>query len=270
MTAVVLNHSLWRDQFGSDPSVIGRTIHLDSKPYTIAGVAPEGFHGTVLAIAADVWVPARAHLATDEQPRWLAPFARLAPGISLENAESVTHAVALRTPLPKTDSVTKIQGAILAPMNGLGANDREMVAGFLNMLLAMAVLVLLIGAANIAGLLLARGFARRREIAVRLALGASRTRLVRLLLTESLVLFALGGAVGLAIAFAITRALSSIPLPNPFRLNLSFTPDLFVLGFGLGVAGLTGIVFGLIPSLQSTNPSLLPAIKEGVGGVRSS
>jgi predicted permease len=262
--AVVLSHRFWRERFAGDPGAVGGVVVLNGTPFTVAGVAPRGFDGTITGMATEVWVPFQAYRATargGSLEDWVVPFGRLATGV--EPAAAAARVEALAKSIPTKEAHTSVSGARLEQMTGLPGNARRPLAGFLGMLLALGALVLLIASANIAGMLLARAVARRREVAVRLAVGARRGRLVRQLVTESLVLFLAGGVGGLLLAFAVTRAFGRIRFPVAERIVFEVTPDLRVLAFSLAIAAATGIGFGLVPALQATRPELLPALKEG-------
>lgn len=264
--AVVLSDRLWRERFGGDPAAVGRTISVDSRAFTVAGVAPPGFGGAMLGQDSDLWVPHGAY--HPEEPGgftgWVLMFGRLAPGVSAQRAAVVVDAVGRRLP---ADPITTVRGVRLEPQGGLPSFARGMAFGFFGLLLATAALVLLIACANIAGLLLALAESRRREVAVRLALGAGRGRIVRQLLTESVVLFALGGGAGVFLAVQATRLLARIRLPMSERFAIvDASPDPLVLGGGLALAAAAGVIFGLAPALRSSRPDLIPALKEGVPG----
>ncbi|MCI0433454.1 MAG: ABC transporter permease [Gemmatimonadetes bacterium] len=263
--AVVISHAIWQSMFGADPDAVGRTLRLNGRPYEVAGVAPRGFSGLMVGFAADVWVPVRAHASDNDPDPWLLPFARLVPGTDRLRAQAIVDAAARAIAAPPP---TVVRSATIQPLDGLPPTGRSMAFGFMGLLLGMAALVLCISSANIAGLLLTRGAARRRELAVRLALGASRVRVVRQLLTETLVLFLIGGAAGLVVAWGATRFLGALRLPGPLRLDEQLTPDLIVLAFGLASALVAGVVFGLAPALQATSPDLLAALREGIGQAR--
>jgi predicted permease len=259
----VLSHRFWRERFASDPAVVGQVVVLNGTPFTVAGVAPRGLDGTITGMVTEVWVPFEAYRAATRGSLedWVVPFGRLAAGVEQEAAAARVQAVAKS--IPPEEPHTKVFGAELEQMTGLPGNARRPLAGFLGMLLATGALVLLIASANIAGMLLARAVARRREVAVRLAIGAGRGRLVRQLVTESLVLFLAGGVGGMLLAFAVTRAFGRIDFPVAERIVFEVTPDLRVLAFSLAIAAATGIGFGLVPALQATRAELLPGLKEG-------
>ncbi|MEW5927749.1 MAG: ABC transporter permease [Gemmatimonadota bacterium] len=271
----VLGDHLWRTRFGADPGVVGRTVHLNGYPTTVVGVAPRGFGGTFVGVQTDVWLPVglyeRLNPAADPAaPRaelGLMLFGRLKPGVTPERAEAALSVAARRSePAAAGDPTTRAEAVRLERLAGLPADTRGMVTGFMAMLLATAGLVLLIAGTNVAGMLLARATVRRREVAIRLAVGAGRGRLVRQLLTESLLLFVLGGTGGLLLALVLGRAVSAFQPPLPVRVALDLGPDARVLGFALLLALGTGVAFGLAPALRASNPDLVSALREGSGG----
>jgi len=177
---VVISHRLWRERFGSDPATPGRTIRVDGRALTIVGVASASFRGSVTAMQSDVWVPFRATAkgaGASFTAGWVALFGRLRPGVDPEVAAAAVETIALT--IPPLQDFTTVRGAVLYPMTGLPGASMGIVTGFMGMLLGTALLVLFIASANLAGMLLARSAARRREFAVRLAIGASRGRLIR-------------------------------------------------------------------------------------------
>jgi predicted permease len=269
---VVVSDAFWRDRLDADPEVLGRTISLNRHPLTIVGVAPAGFHGHVGIVRSDVWVPLSLAPTLTGGERDFARrdafgyslIARLAPGATLEGAQAAVSTVMARIASEFPESHQDV-GARVAPLTGMPAAARPYLAVFFGALGGLVLLVLLVTCANVAGTLLARAASRQREIAVRLAVGAGRGRLVRQLVAEALVLFALGGAVGLAIAYGATSWLSRISLPLPVPLFLDLTPHAGVLLAGLGLALATGLAFGLAPALQATRPDLVAALKLGAG-----
>jgi predicted permease len=261
---VVLGYGVWQARFGGDRSVIGRVVTVDSRPYTVVGVMAREFRGVLRWIPTDVYLPFQATPAAAATgfSGWVVPFGRLARDVTPAAAAAAADAAALR--IPPAEETTTVRGARLDRMTGVPALARGGLAWFMVMLFAAAGLVLFIACANIAGILLARGVVRRREVAVRLALGAGRGRLIRQLLTETLVLFAAGGALGLLLAQAATGALASLRLPFSEHVAVDATPDAAVLLFGFAVALGTGLVFGLFPAWRAARPELAPALKAGV------
>src|SRR5262245_17257536 len=257
---VILGHGLWERRFGAKPQIIGQTITINNRPRTVIGVMPPGFK---YPERAELWLP----LALDTR-RWtranhgLACFARLKPGVTLAQAQADMNSVARR--IEEQNPVTnKGMGVTLIKMRDslIVASTRTAVL----ILFGVVGVVLLIACANVANLLLARGSARRREVAIRAALGAGRWRIFRQLLTESFLLGVIGGVFGLALAFwGIDLVLAGIPNELPFYVK--FNIDNRVLGFTAGISLLTAVVFGTAPALQASQVNLNETLKEGGRG----
>lgn len=272
--AVISDH-LWRGRLGSDPDVIGRTIHLNGKPVTIIGVAPPEFGGTITGIGNDIWVPIALFNQLNPgddayapgQKSWLELFGRLSAEAPL--VEARLSGVSRALPPDRPTSGTAL-GARLSPLTGIPNEMKGPVIGFMAMLQIAAGLVLLIASVNVGGVLLARAAVRRHEIAVRLAVGAGRGRLVRQLLTESAVLFVFGGGAGLLLASWGTKLLAAFEPPLPVRLAIDLWLDPLVIGVSLLLALLTGVIFGLAPALEATRSGPAAALKDGgrTGGER--
>jgi len=262
---IVISHTLWVNRFGSDPSVVGRSVGLDGRTVTIVGVAPRGFAGATF-VEDRIWAPVGLRgLDPESWSLRVVPLARLKAGVDRRRAAAAVDALARRL-VPHQESAT-VRGALLARLTIVPDDGRNTVTGFFGMLLGTAVLVLLIAAANIAAIMVARGIARRREMAVRLALGAGRARMVRHLMAESLMIFAAGGAAGVALAYAGCAWLQGIDLPPQVPpLLLGFSPDARVLAFAVAVSGTVGLLSGLLPALGSSRPDLVPALKTGLAG----
>jgi predicted permease len=261
---VMLTEGLWRSQFGSDPSVVGRSIQLDAAPYTVVGVLPAELRlplDYASRTFTQLWVPL-ALGPNDPQERGnhgLNALARLRPGASLRQAQSeidtITNGFFQRYP----NSYDPQFGLTLVPA------PREVfgeVRPALVVLLMAVGAVLLIACANVANLMLARSEARQKEIAIRVVLGAGRWRVIRQLLTESMVLSVLGGAAGIALAYLLTRALIALdPLKIPRVQDIAI--DGRMLAFTATIALITGILFGIVPAIQSSRADLQPVLKEG-------
>lgn len=277
---VVISHGFWQTKLAGDSGVIGRTILVNGGKFTIVGVTPPRFTGVYPVLRTDVWVPlmmlsevrARGRL-DNPNSSWLDLIGRVAPGHSRAEAEREMAMLSRQfatSASGESKDLTKFTGARLSPASGLPPDVVSGVAGFLALLLMVAGLVLLIASVNVASMLLARAVVRRREIAVRLALGAARGRLIRQLLTESVTLFILGGAGGTLLAIWGTRLLEQIELPMELPLAIDVSPDLRALAFTLVVALLTGVVFGLAPALQASRLDLAIALRgDGAGSGRS-
>lgn len=263
----IISHRLWQSRFDGDPAVIGATIRLNTQPVTVVGVADAGFSGTSV-LSSDVWLPlsmqsalsgASADMFTNRRIVWLMAFARLKPGVALGQAQAAMDALASQLARDYPD-VDRNAGVRVAASHRLPGQLRTPVTLFIVVLSALVSLVLLIACSNVAGMLLARAAARGKEIAVRLAIGSGRGRLVRQLLTETLVLFLLGGAGGvLGAAWMISLLEASLPnLPVPLLLDIRLDPR--VLSFALALSLGTGLVFGLLPALQASRASVLPML----------
>ena len=278
---VILSHEAWRSRFGGEASVIGRTISLNGNPYTVIGVAPEGFTSPVLGVAPEMWAPSAlqpelrppsaglrrslggSNMLTARGPRWLNMVGRLAPGQSLAAAGAAAEAVSVRldAAYPSSNRGRRFN---VVPL-GTGPGVRLTNAPRLFLLTGAVVVVLLIACANVASLLLARAVTRRREIAVRMAVGAGRGRLVRQWLTESLLLALLGGLGGLVIAAWLAPVLHSFGIPETIKLGVTTR----VFAFTLLVSILSAVVFGLAPVLQTLRRNSIDALRDEGGAIAS-
>ena len=267
----VLSHRFWQDRFHGDPDVVGSSVQLNRRTHTVIGVAPASFGGHIAAVRPDIYVPLMMVASGGWEERnntWFNAVGRLEQEATLEQANASLEStfIALRSIDPARYERRSARAVPIGPVPGAG---RGAVTAFLALIMGLAVLILLITCSNVAGMLLARAASREREIAIRLALGSGRTRLVRQLLVESLVLFFLGGVTGVLLAIWGTDTLSAVRLPVPIPIDLDLRPDGLVLGFGLMLALVTGIVFGLAPALQSTRPAITASLKNESGRATS-
>jgi predicted permease len=258
---VVLGHRLWQRRFGGDASVVGRSITLDGVPHVVVGVMPRGFEFPPFwATGAEMWAPLPlAERASNREGQSLRAFARLAPGASLDRARAEMATITGR--LEKDHPGTNRNVAVRT-LDDIVVGD---VRTALLILLGAVAFVLLIACANVAHMLLARASARHKEVALRAALGASRARVMRQLLTESVVLAGIGGAAGVALAAATLRALIALSPGNLPRLETAGL-DARVLAVTVLVSLITGIAFGLVPALQASRTDLTHSLREGERG----
>src|SRR6266576_6178 len=277
---VVLSEHLWRKRFDSDSTIIGRQISINGLGFTVVGVAPKNFIGTEAGLNRELWVPLwmqptlnppEASRAADplsnrfkeRDSHWLAVFARLKPDVSREQAGAELSTVARHVAEAyrgKASAETLRTVQLLSMNGGMDPRDREEALPLAGIVMVVVALVLLIACANIASLLMARAAVRRRETAIRQALGATRPRLVRQWLTESVLLGVAGGALGLLLALWANQLLISYLQTTPLA-SLELGLDWRVLAFTLGVSVITGIVFGLAPALQASRLDIVMVLK---------
>ena len=273
---VVISHAYWQRRFNGDPGIVGRQVTINNTPMTVVGVAPMGFIGSVLGVAASAWVPMamqREMMGGDRMQQrgngWMQSLVRLKPGVSEEQAQAEAASIMaqLEREHPQFNEGRRLRivqtweapfgaGTVLTPL--------------LAVLSILVALVLVIACANVANLLLSKAVSRRREVAVRLSLGASRLRLVRQLLTESLMLALIAGLGGVVMAYWTMDVIMAFAPPVDMPLDLGLRMDGTTLLFAVGVSVITGVLFGLAPALQASSSQTINALKEegrsGSGG----
>jgi predicted permease len=261
----VISHDAWVEMFGRDPGAVGRAITLNAQPFTIVGVAPEGFHGTVTGLKLDIFVPLlvqRTFMSGDRLPlrgsAFLQVFGRLSRGRTLQEAQASLDVIAAN--LAREHPVNEGRGIALEPLWRDGA--AALLLPLMLVLMAVVGVVLLIACANLAGLLLARTSGRQREVAVRLAVGASRARVVRQFILESALVAAGGGIAGIVLAFWTSGLLMSLIPPTPLPVALEAGVSVRVLMFAGILTAVTALGFGLLPALRASRPDLSAALKE--------
>jgi predicted permease len=264
----VMSFQTWQSDYGSDPSIVGATLFLQSQPVTIVGIAPPGFFGDrIRSFPPAFWIPLGVEPLLEREntilhvraANWLYVVGRLKPGVNLAPLQQKISSN-LRNWLATLNEYTQNGGVAVIPKQhviltsaGAGIQNLQQQQGKgLRLLMAISGLVLLVACANVANLLLARSAARRTEISVRVALGAPWTRLLRQLLTESIVLACLGGAAGVAIAYSGTGMILSLAFPGAQNVPIDAAPSLPVLGFAFLLSALTGIAFGIVPAWLSS------------------
>jgi predicted permease len=258
---VILSYRLWQRVFGGDADILGKPIVLSGDPYTVVGIMPPAFQHPQMV---ELWTPLAIRPATmaNRNATILRIVARLKPGVSIKQAQAELNSIALENERLHPETNTGLGVKVV----GLRESYTGDIRPALLVLLAAVGFVLLIACANVANLLLVRASSRQKEISIRVALGASRMRLVRQMLTESLLLSAAGGALGLAFTFAAVKPLAAIFPNNIANLNIPIVEkipvDTKVLVFALAVSLLTGLVFGIVPSLKSARPDLNEGLKE--------
>lgn len=275
---VVISHGLWKRRFASDPNIVGQTLTLKGRRFEIIGVTPPTFTGMYIGLAPEVFVPLTAELSLSpggqqlysSGSRWILVKGRLQPGVSAERAQAgmdvLAQQLAEAHPETNEDRAFKIVPTSDVRLHPMIDRALQPVAA---LLMVVVGLVLLIACMNLANLLLARALGRRKEVAIRLAMGARRGRLVRQLLTESMLLALAGGALALLIAYWTASFLVTLQPPILVSLSLDLGVDGRVLVFTLLVSCATGIVFGLAPALQATKPDVVPTLKDEVVALKS-
>src|SRR5215470_6818936 len=276
----VISYKFWQTHFGANPNIVGQTIEINQHPYTIVGVTPAVFQGSQTGVRSEIWIPImmeaqfmpQGDLLHDHHYFWLIAFGRLKPGVTPQQAE---EEMTLRLKPEVKNYPEEHRGhdtVTVYPLwrSPFGAN--QFLSLLLPMLMTIAGLVLLLACANVANLMLVRSVARRREIAVRMSLGASRWRLVRQLLVESLVLSLAGGAVAFLMTFWTAGTFMKFLPTTDFPISLSVRADRAVLLATMVISVLTGIIFGILPALRSSSEAPAAVLKEdsvsASGGLR--
>jgi predicted permease len=268
---VVLGHNVWQRLFRGDVSVIGRSITLNGRPFTVVGIAPAGFAGSAAGLSLDVFVPItmqKAIMSGDRLPQrgnsFLQVFGRLADGASLERARASAAVVAGRL-VADHPEINADRGIRVIPLHQDGASGLMMPV--MATLMGVVAIVLLVACANLAGLLLAKAAGRQREVAVRLAVGASRGRLIRQFLVESALLAAAGGAAGIVMSYWTSGLLTAFVPRTPFPVGFApaFSPTL--VGFSIAATAATAIAFGLLPAFRISRPDVVDALKASSGSM---
>ena len=273
----VVSYRLWQERFASNPNIAGQTMALNGHEFTIVGVAPKGFQGTTL-LKPDVWMPlsmmAQAaprmteRMFTERQIVWLMIGGRLAPGVTVPQAQDEMNAITagLRQEFPDDyrDRGVKVMRSAIVP------GRINYAAAFLGLLMAIAGVVLVITCVNVTGMMLARATARRREMAIRLAIGAGRSRIVGQMLLEAMVLFAAGGLGGFLLSTWLRSLLLAVLPQLPFPVALDMSTDWRVVAFTVLVCALAAVASALVPALHSSRADLVRSLKaDGMDGVRS-
>jgi predicted permease len=278
----VISYSFWRGKFNSDPSVIGTTVRANGYPLAVVGVMPPGFHGQVVGDVQEMWIPISMQeqvipgrkFLDDVETSWLTVMGRLKPGVSLEQAKAnlnvifkqlLTSDYGAKIGQDSVKEVSKRTIEVSRGDRGLSAL-RGAFAKPLYLLMGIVGLVLLIACVNVANLLLARAATRQREVAVRIAMGARPARVIRQLLTESVLVSLLGGALGLLFAFWGTRLLLRVAKLQLDQTGLQIQPDIRVLLFTLTVCVITGMLFGIVPALRALHVEVNATLKDSAPG----
>ena len=265
----VVSYDSWQRRFGGDPDLVGKDVLLNNHQFKVIGIAPEGFKGTELVYTPEIWLTASmmkwvepgADWLDDRNTRNFFAIGRLKPGFDARQAEASLNLLALQLAKEYPDT-NEGQSIRVVPPGFILPDLRGAVVNFTWVLMGAVALVLLVTCTNLAGLMLARATDRRREIAIRLAMGANRWRLIRQLLTESVLLSVVGGIAGMLLAVWIIQLLLAFKPPIDFPLALDVTVDWRVLLFSLAVSIVAGAIFGLAPALQATKPGISQALRE--------
>ncbi|HEY6184714.1 MAG TPA: ABC transporter permease, partial [Terriglobales bacterium] len=273
----VLSYQVWQTDYAADPNIVGSTLYIQSKPVTVVGIAPPKFFGDRIDTdPPQIWIPLSSEPVIEAEntildraaANWLYVIGRVKPGVSIPALQEKIS-VSLRNWLSTREEYTR-NGAsseipkqhVILAHGGAGVENMQQQTGSgLRLLMAISGLVLLVACANIANLMLARATTRRSEVSIRVALGAARTRLVRQMLTESIVLGCMGGFVGLFMAFAGTRAILALAFPDAKNLAIDTHPSFVVLGFAFALSLVTGIFFGMVPAWIASHSNPAEALR---------
>ena len=280
VTPVVVSYRFWQGQLASDPLAIGKTLRVNSQPATVVGVGPKEFLGaSPVLFGADLWMPLSVgervapELAGQVMERSdrtvFRVVGRMRPGVTMARVEAELDATAQQMEQENGDAASARKGRRVLLVEGgkLLPLRQQDLPFFTSFFTVMASLIMLIACANVGNMMLARAAGRRKEIAVRLALGATRARIVRQLLTESMILVAGAAVPGFLLSLWLMHLLGGVRMPLEIPVTFSLQPDVRVLVLTIALTGMTGLLFGLVPALQSTRTDLIPALKEG-GNVR--
>jgi predicted permease len=268
---LVLSHRFWQRRFAGSSAVVGQTVRVNDHPYTVIGVMPEGFPGTSLGLSVDAWIPMMqqpelqpsGNRLEQRDHSWMQAMAKLRPGVSIEQARAELQAI--RAAMEKEYPTNNGWRLSLVPPTESPWGAPSQVAPVLLVLAGVVGVLLMITCANVANLMLSKALNRRREIAIRLSLGATRLNIVRQLLGESVMLAALGGLAGMAVAYWSAGLLMVFVPPIDAPIDLGLRVDGTVLLFTLVVATVTGVLFGLAPAVHASNPHLTPSLREDSG-----
>src|ERR1041385_5320478 len=266
---IVVAYECWQHRFGGDPNLVGKDVLINDHQFKVIGITPEGFKGTELVYSPEMWVPAAMMEWVEPGATWLDnrnsknffAVGRLKSGVNPRQAEASLNLLAQQLAKEYPDS-NEGQTVKIVPPGFILPDLRGAVVSFTWVMMAAVGLVLLVTCTNLAGLMLARATDRRKEIAIRLAMGANRLRLIRQLLTESVLLSFIGGAVGVLLALWIVKVLLAMKPPIDFPLAIDVDIDWRVLLFSLFVSIAAGAIFGLAPALQATRPNILGTLKD--------
>ena len=271
---VVLSHALWKRRFNSDRGIVNQQVMLNGRSYTVIGIAPPGFYGLDRGIVSQFWVPLSmteeimpdlTDMAGGRKNRgsnWVMLNARLRPGVNRTKATVLVNVIKKRIDDTYHKDEKTHDKVTLQSAGALIAGSITPAYALMGVLMTVVGLVLLVACANVANLLLARATGRQKEIAVRLAMGVGRRRLVQQLMIESLLLALGGAAIGFALAAAAAHAISNFQLPLPFPIVFDFNVDWRVAAFTLGLSIVTALIFGLVPALRASNPDLVSSLKD--------